>query len=152
MTKIYTITGQSTTKPSDLPEGFTVEETETEFRRQFSNGPHARQLLIKETTLRGVDFDIEDCGLYIGGVNLDTAQTAKLRDALTEYLDDGEFVGRVFVDEDEDEWHEQSPDAFDLWQSSDGEWSTNYEGYSLSAITRIWSGGFASHRKADKRS
>lgn len=43
------------------------------------------------------------------------------------------FVGRVFIDNDGDQWHEQSPDSFDC-RYANGIWSTGYKHYTEEEI------------------
>lgn len=118
--KAYTITGQSFTKPPDnLPEGFTVEETEADDPKQVRIGSGVRDRLYVEA--RGTDtvISMHETGSYgktcQGVYTLD--EVRQVRDCLNAILGDGGWTPRVFRATDEPpaskwRWWETKPGLF----------------------------------------
>lgn len=91
MTKKFTVTGSSSTRPTGLPAGFEVEETEERFERRIGASNDEDIFAFKLTREYGSLAvritqsvrDGDDRRVFVK-----TEQVVKLRDALTEYLDD----------------------------------------------------------------
>lgn len=84
-----------------------------------------------EVFYRGVR--VPDDIVYLSEGDQATARYFRLGVDLALGSPESQFIGRVFLDEDGDEWHEQSPDMFDMrWSRRPGEWvwSTEYAGSS----------------------
>jgi hypothetical protein len=114
MRKTYTVTGESTIKPLNLPDGLTIEEKKVE-TKEVINTKLSRRFTVKEG------------GVYDGGVHIkvevtnstfnpDVVQAAlnreeatKLRDVLTEILNDRV---RKILDSEGDYWYEVEPGLF----------------------------------------
>jgi len=114
MRKVYSVTGTSTIKPTNLPDGLTIEETEVEIKE------------VIDTTLSR-RFTVKESGVFSGGVHIKLEQTGKvfkadvvqaalsreeatkLRDVLTEILKDGT---RRVLDSEGDFWYEVEHDLF----------------------------------------
>lgn len=147
MTTRYTITGASTTRPTNLPDGFEVqEEKEVLLKKRVDSGKgDGWSLLIQATTYtRGLVFNpLSGDGSLEVSVSLTQEAVTALRDTLTEWLGDAPFVGRVWIDGDGDEWHEQSSGKFSIVHEGGG---LDYGSNALEWITKIYPGG---HFKVD---
>lgn len=118
MTKKYTITGSSTTRPTGLPEGFEVEETEEGFDRIIP-ADSSEEFTIRVHDRDGdgeprISFPNGSDGMYFNRQGV-----VALRDALTELIGDGPKAGppavvnlgdpepshdAVYTEQDGDEW------------------------------------------------
>lgn len=91
MTKRFTVTGSSATRPTDLPVGFEVEETEDVFERRIGASNDEDDFAFKLTEEYG-SLAVRITKSIVDGddrrVFVKTEQVVKLRDALTEWLDD----------------------------------------------------------------
>jgi len=114
MRKVYSVTGTSPIKPTNLPDGLTIEETKVEIKEVIDTKLSRR-------------FTVKESGLYDGGAHIKLEQTntvynpdcvqsalsreeaTKLRDVLTEILKDGV---RKVLDSDDDYWYEVEPNLF----------------------------------------
>lgn len=119
MTKFYTVTGKSKEKPSGLPEGFEVEETEEPFRRSVSADGSTCCTVRVEGDLDGVLIALmyNDRPAAGSAFAFTRGGVVGLRDALTEWLGDEPKapavvnVGdpepprdRTYIDKDGDVW------------------------------------------------
>jgi hypothetical protein len=114
MRKVYIVTGTSPIKPTNLPDGLTIEETKVEIKEVIET-KLSRRFTIKESGVfsGGVHIKLEQTGTVY---NPDCVQSAlsreeatKLRDVLTEILKDGV---RKVLDSEGDYWYEVEHDLF----------------------------------------
>lgn len=124
MTKTYTVSGQSKTRPTDLPDGFTVEVTEGPFEAKIGaysdNDSHHLEIREISSGSLKIAFTSDTYERKEPWLNVGKSQVVTLRNALNEWLDDG-LKSRVFRDRDGDLWFEVSPGQFiseDGWQSA----------------------------------
>jgi len=114
MRKVYSVTGTSPIKPTNLPDGLTVEEKKVEIKEVIDTKLSRR-------------FTVKESGMYDGGVHIKLEQTntafnpdcvqsamtreeaTKLRDVLTEILKTS--VRRV-LDSEGDFWYEVEHNLF----------------------------------------
>lgn len=116
--KAYTITGQSFTKPADLPEGYTVEETEADDPRCcVVTSTMMSDVVLEVRPSANVENRVEfirrtgpNSAAYVT-VTYDSAR--QVRDCLTAILGDEPKKLRVYEDSDGDEWRENANGTFD---------------------------------------
>lgn len=122
MAKVYSVVGQSNTKPTGLPKGLTVKEedrakggTATSLYGTIFTVTDYSSLCDGET----VSVDIKSKPNYRGVTEIDTnklfsfEEARNLRDALNDVLGDGEpYQLRTITDDSGDNWYEVSPDNF----------------------------------------
>lgn len=126
MTKTYTVSGQSKTRPSDLPDGFTVEETEGPFEAKIGaySDSDCHKVEIHDNSPYSSFSSAVRLVLTTNGVErknpwlkLKKPQVAKLRDALTEWLGDSELTV-----------HSPEPDRSASYRDADGDvWTYDLE-------------------------
>jgi hypothetical protein len=106
MAKTYTVSGESKTRPTDLPDGLTVEETEAPFNVTIEAGDESGYTLrvSEESVGESLQFEpLDEDGSDNSYVFLRRTAVAKLRDVLTEWLDDGKSSAPAVVDEGDPE-------------------------------------------------
>lgn len=142
MTTYYSISGRSTQRPTDLPDGLTVELVKDMLHTDVDSGRgDGWRLRVDEFGHAGSGVlvlrprnDRDEAAVF---VNLSTQAVTALRDNLTTWLD-GDFTGRVFLDVSHDTWHEQSPNSFDC-MGHDREWQgPGYSGWTLERLTAFY--------------
>lgn len=115
MAKTYTVSGESKTRPTDLPDGFTVEETESFVRRIGAYEDRDEAAVTLTESDKGVlhlEFTANSDGYYFNKL-----QVGKLRNALTEWLGDAE-IGT----------HSPEPDRSASYKDADGDvWTYDLE-------------------------
>ncbi len=89
MTKYYIVTGKSTAKPTGLPAGFEVEETEEKFVRTIDvdDGDHYR-VRVEDDGCGGVHIALIGGQEVLEALYFTRSAETALRDALTEHLGD----------------------------------------------------------------
>lgn len=125
MTKTYTVSGQSKTRPTDLPDGFTVEETEGRFEASIGAEEDDAFYSVRVWDYVGTTFDL-NIGFSVGGtlyedspLHMTRVQVAKLRNALNEWLGDV----AVTADSPEPDRSTSYKDVDgDVWKFNDGGW------------------------------
>jgi hypothetical protein len=115
---VYRIAGTSTTKPTDLPEGFTVEEKREPITVHIVTGLSRKVEVIEHA--EGINLDVTEVSPFRSRrvpTMLNRTETRKLRDALSAALGDEPAAEagpklRSFKDRDGDVWHEGRPGRF----------------------------------------
>lgn len=120
MAKIYKIEGESRTKPTDLPKGFTVKEEDGP-KGGVATSRYGTEFIVSHYYADPTDIriDIKSEKRSDGTRQIDTSklfspeEARKLRDALNEVLgDDKPYQLRTITDDVGDNWYEVSPDNF----------------------------------------
>jgi hypothetical protein len=143
MARIYTVSGESKTRPTDLPDGFTVEETGFEAKiGAFYDGDNDSITFEDRDGTPHLAFSHGSNELYF---NRD--QIVKLRDALTEWLGDVVLTvdspepdrSSAYKDADGDTW---KYDACNGWRYHGRRNSFVSEPYSWLRVTNEYGGSF----------
>lgn len=139
MHKVYRIEGESTTRPENLPAGFTVTEESTEFERFIPTGCSDRLQLGLFEYNNALIVSFNEGKVVHSTLDISRDAARQLRDALNDYLGESEPAGanRVFKDSQGDVWVETSPGRFTIdWGYGSGvpDFSTLYSDYSLGQV------------------
>lgn len=139
MTTYYSVSGRSTQRPTDLPDGLTAVATVETLSKFFTSATsHTSRygLYVEERESDTVSFIVnyEDCAGEGSGTRLSRNEVTALRDTLTTWLDDAQPRVINFGDPE--------PDRSTRWHDSGGdlrEYRADAWRYQLS--TRDWSSG-----------
>lgn len=114
MRKSYIVTGKSVVKPTDLPEGLTVEESKEKIKEIIQTKLSRRITVTQEGEEGAAHLKVEDTGQLSDVVQafLSKDIVRKLRDTLNEILN--EFQSRVITDGDGDKWFEAAEGLFHM--------------------------------------